>query len=84
MIAPVIKQFQVYIPRTAHLKVDVDVSDDLGGSVVCIAYLYWIFDTNTEMDSYSIELTDGAGSVAFTDLVPERTYIVELFVRDSA
>jgi hypothetical protein len=27
---------------------------------------------------------DEAGSITFTDLDPERTYIVELYVRDSA
>jgi len=82
--APVINQFQEYSPTSGHLKVDVNAIEDLGGSVVCIAYLYWIFDTNTKLDSYWVELTDGAGSVTFTDLDPERTYIVELFVRDSS
>ena len=84
MAAPVINEFQVYNPTAGHLKVDVNVSDNSRGSVVCTAYIYWIFDLNTELDSYSIELTDGAGSVTFTDLDPERTYIVELYVRDSA
>jgi hypothetical protein len=60
------------------------VTDDSESSIVCIAYLYWIFDTNTELDSYWVKLTDGAGSVTFTDLDPVRTYIVELFVRDSS
>ena len=40
MTAPVINQFQVYNPASGHLTVDVDVSDDSGGGVVCIAYLY--------------------------------------------
>ena len=52
--APVINKFQVYNPTTAHLKVDVNVSDDSDGSVICIAYLYWIFDTNIYLESYSI------------------------------
>ena len=68
--APVINQFQVYSPTSGHLKVDVNVADDSGGCVVCIAYLYWIFDTNTKLDSYWVELTDGAGSVTFTNLDP--------------
>ena len=40
MTAPVINSFQVYSPKTGHLIVDVNVSDDSGGSVVAIAYLY--------------------------------------------
>ena len=68
--APVINQLQVYSPTAGHLKVDVNISDDSGGSVVAIAYLYWIFDISNELDSCWIELTDGAGSVTFTDLDP--------------
>ena len=61
-----------------------NISDDSGGSVFCIAYLYWTFDLNTELELYWVELTDGAGSVTFTDLDPKRMYIViELNVRDS-
>jgi hypothetical protein len=82
--APVINQFQVYSPTTGHLKVDVNVTDDSGGDVFCSASLYWIFDLDTELDYYYVELTDGLGSVTFRDLDPERTYIVELFVRDSS
>jgi hypothetical protein len=82
--APVINEFQVYSPTPGQLKVDVNVTDDTGGSVVCIAYLYWIFDLGDELDSYTIELTDGLGSVTFRELDPERTYVVELYVRDSS
>ena len=82
--APAINQFKVYNPTSGQLKVDVNVSDDSGDRVVCIAYLYWIFDTNNELDSYMVELINGAGSITFTDLDPERTYIVNLFVRDSS
>ena len=35
-----------------------------------------------EIDYYFIEIVDGVGSVTFTNLDPERTYIVELLVRD--
>jgi len=42
--APAINQFQVHSPTSDHLKVDVIVTSDSGGNVVCIAYLYWIFD----------------------------------------
>ena len=52
--------------------------------MVTIAYLYLIFDLNNELDSYWVELADGAGSVTFTDLDPKRTYIVKLIVRDSS
>ena len=79
MTAPVITSFQVYSPTTGHLIVDVNVSDDSSGSVVAIAYLYWIFDISDELDSYSIELTDGVENVTFNDLDPERPYIVELY-----
>ena len=79
-----INQFQVYSPTSGHLKVNVNVTCDSGGNVVCIAYLYCVFDTNTKLDSYWVELTNGAGSITFTDLDPERTYIVVLFVRDSS
>ena len=68
--APVINMFQVYNPASGHLKVDVNVSDDSGGNVYCIAYLSWIFDLKTELDSYWVKLTNGVGSVTFTDLDP--------------
>jgi len=85
MTAPVvIHEFQVYSPTYGHLKVDINVSDDLGGSVVCIPYLYWIFDLNNELVSYSIELVDGSGSVVFIDLDPKRTCIVELYFQDTS
>ena len=83
MTAQVIIEFQVYSPTSGHLKVDVNVTDDSGGDVFCSASLYWIFDLDTELDYYYVELTDGVGSVTFTDLDPERTYIVDLLVRDS-
>jgi hypothetical protein len=85
MTAPVINEFTTisHVPR--HITVvNVAASDDSGGNVVTIAYLYWIFNTNTELDSYWIELTNRVGSVSFTELDQERTYIVELFVRDSS
>ncbi len=71
-----------HVPR--HITVDVNVTDDSGGGVYCSASLYWLFDLDNELDYYYIELTDGVGSVTFTDLDPERTFIVELFVRDES
>jgi len=65
------KEFTTISHVPGHITVDINVSDDSSGSVVCIAYLYWIFDLNTELDSYWVELTDGAGGVAFTDLDPK-------------
>ena len=82
--APVINTFIATSRVAGHLKVDANVTDKSGGDVVCSASLYWIFDLSNELDSYSTELTDGVGSVTFTDLDLERTYIVELFVRDSS
>ena len=69
---------------SGHIAVDVNVTDDSGGGIFCSASIYWIFDLSNKLDSYSSQLTDGVGSVTFTDLDPERTYIVELFVRDSS
>jgi len=48
-----------------------------------LGLLYLISTPDIELDYYYIELIDGAVCVAFTDLNPERTYIVELLVRDS-
>ena len=84
MTASVINEFTTIYHVLGHIKVDVNVSDDSGGSVAAIAYLYLIFVTNTELDSYWIELTNGVRSVTFTDLDPERMYIVELSFRDSS
>ncbi len=50
----------------------------------CSASLYWIFDLDNELDYYYIELIDGVGSVAFRDLDPERTYVIDLFIRDNS
>ena len=45
--------------------------------------MYWVFTPDIELNYYYTELSiDGAGSVTFTDLDPERTYLVELLVRD--
>ena len=46
--------------------------------------LYWLFDLDNELDYYYIELIDGVGSVTFRDLDPERTYVVDLFIRDDS
>jgi len=80
--APVINELNVTSPVSGQLKVDVNVTDDSGGAGFCSASLYWIFTPDIELDYYYIELIDRAGSVTFTDLEPERTYIVELLVRD--
>jgi hypothetical protein len=82
MTAPVINEFIVTSLVSGQLKVDVDVTDDSGGAIFCSASLYWIFTPDIQLDCYYVELIDGAGSVTFTDLDPERTYIVELHVRD--
>ena len=71
-----INEFQVYSPTPGHIKVDVNVTDDSGGSVVCIAYLYWVFDLGDELDSYSIELADGSEvSRSATWIQNERTLL---------
>ena len=67
-----------------HITVDVNVTDDSGGGVFCSASLYWLFDLDNELDYYFIELIDGVGSVTFRDLDPERTYAVDLFIRDDS
>ena len=82
MTAPVINDFTITSPVAGQLKVDVNVTDDSGGSVFCSASLYWILTPDIEIDYYYIELIDGAGSVTFPDLDPERTYLVELLVWD--
>ncbi len=61
------------------------MTDNSGGDIFCSASLYWIFDLDSELDYYYVELIDGVGSVTFfANLDPERTYIVELLVRDNA
>ncbi len=81
--ASVINEFEVYSSIAGHLKVDVNISDYSGGNVFSGAYLYWILDLNTKLNHYYIELMNGVGSVTFTDLDPERAYVIELLVRDS-
>jgi hypothetical protein len=81
--APVINQFFTYSSEVGTITVSVDVSDD-SGRVVAIAFLYWKEDPNNELDSWGIPLTNGVGTATFTDLDPQRTYIIELLVRDSA
>ena len=46
--------------------------------------LYWLFDLDNELDYYYIELINVVGSVTFRDLDPERTYVVDLFIRDDS
>jgi hypothetical protein len=81
--APVINIFTITSPVAGQLKLDVNVTDDSGGAVFCSTSLYWIFNyPDIELDYHYIEIVDGVGSVTFTDLDPERTYIVELLVQD--
>ncbi len=41
-----------------RITVDVIVTDDSGGAVLCSASLYWLFDLDNELDYYYIELID--------------------------
>ena len=50
----------------------------------CSASLYWLFDLDNELDYYYIELIDDVGSVTFRDLDPERTYVIDLYIRDNS
>ena len=79
--APVINYFTITSQVTGQLKVDVNFTDNSGGAVFCSASLYWVFTPDIELDYYYIEIIDGVGSVTFTDLDPEKTYLVELLVR---
>jgi hypothetical protein len=82
--APAINQFITYNSEAGSITVGVDVSND-SGRAIAVAYLYWKEDTNNELDSWGISLTNGVGNVTFTGLDPRRTYIiVDLVVRDSA
>ena len=46
--------------------------------------LYWLFDLESELNYYFKELIDGVESVTFRDLDPERTYVVDLFIREDS
>jgi len=81
---PTINMFTTTSHVPGHIAVDVNITDDSGEVPFASVSLYWIFDLSNELYYYYIELIDGVGSVTFTDLDPERTYIVELFVRDSS
>jgi len=81
--APVINHFFTYSYEAGSISVSVDVSND-SGRVVAIAYLYWKEEPYNELDRLGIPLTNGVGSVVFTGLNLELTYIVDLLVRDSA
>jgi len=76
MTAPVINDFTITSPVAGQLKVDVNVTDNSGGAVSCSSSLYWVFTPDIELDYYYVELIDGVGSVIFTDLYPERAYLV--------
>ncbi len=82
---PTINMFTTTSHTRGHITVDVNATDNSGGYTFCSASLYWIFDLDTELDYYFIELIDGVGSVTFcANLDLERTYIVELLVHDNA
>ena len=84
MSAPVINDFTVTSPASGQFKVDGNVTDDSGGAVFCSASIYWVFTPDIELDYYYVELPDGIGSVPFTNIDPERAYLVELLVRDNS
>jgi hypothetical protein len=82
---PTIHLFTTTSHVAGQITLDVNVTDNSGGDIFCSASLYWIFDLDNELDYYYVELVDGVGSVTFfANLDPERTYIVELLVRDNA
>ena len=81
---PTVNLFTTTSHTPGHITVDVNVTDNSGGDVFCSTSLYWIFDLDTELDYYYIELIDNVGSVTFTDLDPQKTYIIDLLVRDNA
>jgi hypothetical protein len=67
-----------------HITVDANLTDDSGGGVFASVSIYWLFDLDNELDYYYIELINDVGSVTFRDLDPERTYVVDLFIRDES
>jgi len=67
-----------------HITVDVNLTEDSGGGVFASVSLYWLFDLDNELDYYFIELIDGVGNVTFGDLDPERTYVIDIFIRDNS
>ena len=80
--APTINIFTLTSHVPGHNTVDVNVTDDSGGGVLCSLSLYWLFDLDNELEYYYIELIDDVGSVTFMDLDPERTYVIDLFIRE--
>ena len=81
--AYVISQLIAYNSEVGSIFVGADVSDD-SGSVVAIAYVSLPQEPDYVLDARGIPLTDGVGNATFTNLDPEQTYIIELFVRDPA
>jgi hypothetical protein len=83
---PTINLFTTTSHVPGHITVDVNVTDySGGGGVFCSASLYyWLFDLDNELDYYYIELIDDVGSVKFRYLDPERTYVIDLFIKDNS
>jgi hypothetical protein len=67
-----------------HITVDVILTEDSRDGVFASVSLYWLFDIDNELDYYYIELIADVGSVTFRGLDPERTYVVDLFVKDDS
>ena len=84
MAAPTINLLTTTSHVPGHITVDVNITDDSGGDVFSSVSLYWLFDIDNELDYYFIELIDGFGSVTFRDSDLERTYDVDLFIRDNS
>ena len=84
MTAPTINLFTTTSHVPGHITVDVTLSDDSEGGLFASVSLYWLFDLETQLDFYFIELINNVGSVAFRDLDLERTYIVDLFIRENS
>ena len=84
MTVPTINLFTTASHAPGHITVDVNVTDDSGGGVFYSVSVYWLFDLDTELDYYFIELINDVGLVTFRDLDPERTYVVDLLIRDNS
>jgi len=84
MAAPTINLFTTKSHVPGYITVDVNLTADSGGWVFAFVSLYWLFDLDNELDYYYIELINVVGSVTFRDLDPERTYVVDLFIRNNS
>ena len=78
---PVVHLFTTKSTVSGRLRVDVHVDSYV---IFCSCSVYWIFDLNTIVQYFQVNLINNVGMVEFSNLDPTRTYVIDLYAEDKS